>query len=223
MLRVIRGLAAEHDIEISPTFMGAHEVPVEYREHRRAYIDLVIGEMIPVVAREGLAEWCDVFCEHGVFTADESREILQAARDAGMKLRIHADEFGLSGGSQRRRRSRGPVRGSSDLRRPGRRPGPGGRGRRRDAAADRVVLSEARPIRARPHADRPRRRRGARHRRQPRRRFFAVDAVCDGARLLRHGPDLRGSAGRRDDQRRLFARSPYRWSAASNRASRWTR
>ena len=78
MLQVIRALAADHDIEISPTFMGAHEVPAEHREHRRAYIDLVIREMIPAVAREGLAEWCDVFCEHGVFTADESREILQA-------------------------------------------------------------------------------------------------------------------------------------------------
>src|SRR6185295_3529385 len=98
MLQVIRALA-DHDIEISPTFMGAHEVPVEYRERRRTYIDLVIREMIPAVAREGLAEWCDVFCEFGVFTADESREILQAGRDAGMKLRIHADEFGLSGGS----------------------------------------------------------------------------------------------------------------------------
>ena len=99
MLEVIRALAAEHDVEISPTFMGAHEVPVEYREHRRNYIDLVIREMIPAVARQGLAEWCDVFCEDGVFTADEAREILQAGREAGMKLRIHADEFGLSGGS----------------------------------------------------------------------------------------------------------------------------
>ena len=99
MLRVIRALAGQHDIEISPTFLGAHEVPVEYRDHRRTYIDLVIREMIPAVAHEGLAEWCDVFCEYGVFNPDESREILQAGRDAGMKLRIHADEFGLSGGS----------------------------------------------------------------------------------------------------------------------------
>src|SRR4030095_8776946 len=65
----------------------------------RKYIDLVIGEMIPAVARQGLAEWCDVFCEEGVFTANESREILQAGRHEGMKLRIHADEFALSGGS----------------------------------------------------------------------------------------------------------------------------
>lgn len=98
-LEVIRTLGATHDIELSPTFMGAHEVPAEYRDRRRSYIDLVIREMIPAVARARLAEWCDVFCEHGVFTPDESREILQAGRSAGLKPRIHADEFGLSGGS----------------------------------------------------------------------------------------------------------------------------
>jgi len=100
MLRVIRALAASHAMEISPTFMGAHEMPVEYRDRRRAYITLVVEDMIPTVAREGLAEWCDVFCENGVFTPDESRDILLAARAAGLKLRIHADELGLSGGSQ---------------------------------------------------------------------------------------------------------------------------
>ncbi len=99
MLRAVRTLAADHAIELSSTFMGAHEVPAEYRGRRRAYINLVKSEMIPAVAREGLAEWCDVFCETGVFTPDESREILQAGRDAGLKLRIHADELGPSGGS----------------------------------------------------------------------------------------------------------------------------
>ncbi|MBI3490215.1 MAG: imidazolonepropionase [Acidobacteria bacterium] len=100
MLRVLRAVAADHDIEVSPTLLGAHEVPVEYRERRRAYIDVVIREMIPAVARERLAEWCDVFCETGVFTPDESREILLAARQAGLKLRMHADELGPSGGSR---------------------------------------------------------------------------------------------------------------------------
>ena len=100
LLRVLRTLSASHDIELSPTFMGAHEIPLEYRERRREYIDLIVGEMIPAVAHEHLAEWCDVFCETGVFTPDESREILQAASRAGMKLRIHADEFGPSGGSR---------------------------------------------------------------------------------------------------------------------------
>jgi imidazolonepropionase len=99
MLRVVAGLAGRQQVELSPTFMGAHEVPAEYRNRRRAYIDLLLRETIPAVANQGLAEWCDVFCETGVFTPDESREILQAARAAGMKLRIHADELGPSGGS----------------------------------------------------------------------------------------------------------------------------
>ena len=99
MLRTIRALVTTHAMELSPTFMGAHEVPVEYRDRRRAYVDLVIGEMIPAVARERLAEWCDVFCETGVFTPDESREILEAGRAAGLSPRIHADELGASGGS----------------------------------------------------------------------------------------------------------------------------
>jgi len=100
MLRVVRALGAEHAIELSPTFLGAHDIPVEYRDRRRAYVDLLLEEMIPTVARECLAEWCDVFCETGVFTIDESREILSAASTAGMRLRIHADELGLSGGSR---------------------------------------------------------------------------------------------------------------------------
>ena len=99
MLRAVRALAATHDVELSPTFMGAHDVPVEYRDRRRAYVDLIISEMIPAVARERLAEWCDVFCETGVFTPDESREILEAGRAAGLKPRIHADELAASGGS----------------------------------------------------------------------------------------------------------------------------
>src|SRR5437773_1467853 len=67
MLRVIRTLASDHTIEISPTFMGAHEIPVEYRDRRHAYVNTVIDDMIPAVVEERLAEWCDVFCETGVF------------------------------------------------------------------------------------------------------------------------------------------------------------
>jgi imidazolonepropionase len=100
MLRTIRSLAESHPIEISPTFMGAHEVPAEYRDRRKAYVDLVVHDMIPAVAAEGLAEWCDVFCEAGVFTTHESIEILEAGRAAGLKPRVHADEFGSSGGSE---------------------------------------------------------------------------------------------------------------------------
>lgn len=100
MLRALRQLAASHDVEIATTFMGAHELPTEYRTRRRAYIDLVVGGMIPAVAGEHLAEWCDVFCEDGVFTPEESCEILLAGRQAGMMLRLHADELGSSGGSR---------------------------------------------------------------------------------------------------------------------------
>jgi imidazolonepropionase len=100
MLRATARLAREHAIEIVPTFMGAHEIPVDYRQRRDAYVRLVIEEMIPAVTAEGLAEWCDVFCETGVFTPGESRRILNAGSRAGLKPRIHADELGASGGSQ---------------------------------------------------------------------------------------------------------------------------
>ena len=100
LLRVVRRIAADHPIEISPTFMGAHDIPIEYRDQRRAYIDLLIAEMIPAVAAAQLAEWCDVFCETGVFTPQESREILAAGCAAGLRPRIHADELGPSGGSR---------------------------------------------------------------------------------------------------------------------------
>lgn len=99
MLRAVRALGETHAIELTATFMGAHEIPAEFRERRRAYVDLIVGEMIPSVARERLAEWCDVFCETGVFTPDEAREILQAGSAAGLKPRIHADEFAASGGA----------------------------------------------------------------------------------------------------------------------------
>jgi len=80
--------------------MGAHEVPVAYRGRRPDYVRLVIDEMIPAIADEGLAEWCDVFCEQGVFTPEESRAILEAGLARGLKPRIHADELALSGGSK---------------------------------------------------------------------------------------------------------------------------
>jgi imidazolonepropionase len=100
MLRAIRLLHESHPIDIVATFMGAHEIPIEHRADRARYVDLIINEMIPAVASEKLAEWCDVFCETGVFTAEESRTILEAGQRAGLKARIHADELGASGGSQ---------------------------------------------------------------------------------------------------------------------------
>lgn len=98
MLRVIRGLNGAQPIELVATFMGAHEVPIEYRGRQKDYVRLVIDEMLPQAAT--LAEWCDVFCEGGVFTPDESRDILEAGKRLGLKPRIHADELGASGGSQ---------------------------------------------------------------------------------------------------------------------------
>lgn len=100
MLRAIRELASSHAIALAPTFLGAHEIPPEFRREREAYVGLIIDEMIPAVCAEHLAQWCDVFCEEGVFTPDESRAILQAGQRAGLKARIHADELAASGGSQ---------------------------------------------------------------------------------------------------------------------------
>lgn len=99
MLRALRTLASTHDVDVVSTFMGAHEVPLDYRQRRDQYVRLVTGEMIPAVAAERLAEWCDVFCENGVFTPDESRSILRAGLDRDLMARIHADELGPSGGS----------------------------------------------------------------------------------------------------------------------------
>lgn len=100
MLRVARELAGAQPVEIVPTFLGAHEIPPEFEHRRREYLARLIDEMIPAVASEKLAEWCDVFCETDVFTPEESRAILGACRAAGLKARIHADELSASGGAR---------------------------------------------------------------------------------------------------------------------------
>jgi imidazolonepropionase len=102
-LRVIRRLADALPLRIIPTFLGAHEIPLESRvsaESRRAYVDAVVHEMIPAVAAEKLAIFADVFCETGVYTVDESRTILSAARQHGLLLKLHADELTSSGGAE---------------------------------------------------------------------------------------------------------------------------
>jgi len=99
-LEAIHEAAATHPITLVPTFLGAHEVPMEHRDDRRRYVDLLVREMIPEVARRRLAVFCDVFCEEGVFSVDESREILEAARRHGLKLRLHADELAATGGAE---------------------------------------------------------------------------------------------------------------------------
>jgi len=99
-LRLISRLRYHVPMTIVPTFMGAHAIPTEWRRDRDGFVRMVAEEMIPLVAAEGLAAFCDVFCEHGAFTVEESRRILQAARTHGLDLKIHADELGSSGGTR---------------------------------------------------------------------------------------------------------------------------
>ncbi len=100
MLRVIRRLKAVSPIPIKATFLGAHAVPAEFRENREGYLNLLIDRMLPQVAAEGLAEYCDVFCDRGFFTPAETERILQAAAKFGLKPKIHANELAISGGVQ---------------------------------------------------------------------------------------------------------------------------
>jgi imidazolonepropionase len=100
MLRVIEELAGEEWIELVPTFLGAHAFPPEYRERREGYVDLVVKEMLPAVAEAGLAVFCDVFMEPGVYTPEETRRVLEAAVEHGLVPRLHADEFESSGGAE---------------------------------------------------------------------------------------------------------------------------
>ena len=99
-LRVIRRLNKEHPMDVAATFMGAHALPPEYKENREGYLRLLCEEMIPAVAKQKLARFCDVFCETGVFTAEESRRILECGREYGLIPKIHADEIDPIGGSQ---------------------------------------------------------------------------------------------------------------------------
>jgi len=99
-LRVIARLSAALPIRLVPTWLGAHEVPLEYRSARNKYVDLLVHEMLPLVVRERLARFADVFCEPGVFTVAESRTILTAARESGLALKLHADELEPSGGAE---------------------------------------------------------------------------------------------------------------------------
>lgn len=85
---------------IAATFLGAHAIPEEYADDPEGYVDLIIERMLPTVAAEGLAEWCDVFCDVGAFTAEQTRRILQAAKDLGMGTRLHANEFARIGAVQ---------------------------------------------------------------------------------------------------------------------------
>ena len=99
MLEVIRALEETGPMTLVPTFMGAHEVPPEFRQNPEAYVDLVITRMIPMVASRKLARFCDVFCETDVFSVAQTERILQAAQAVGLELRVHADELTDLGGA----------------------------------------------------------------------------------------------------------------------------
>lgn len=100
MLRVIRRLKSVSPIPIKATFLGAHAIPAEYKDRRKEYVDLVVQKMLPAVAAEGLADYCDAFCDRGFFTVEETARILEAGWLHGLKPKIHANELDYSGGVQ---------------------------------------------------------------------------------------------------------------------------
>jgi imidazolonepropionase len=100
ILSVMRTLNKNHPVDIIPTFLGAHTVPKEFRERRDRYVNLVIEEMIPRVAEQKLAEFCDVFCEEKAFTWEESKKILETGKRYGLKPKIHADQLSSGRGAE---------------------------------------------------------------------------------------------------------------------------
>ena len=100
LLRLVPRLARRTGLRLVPTYLGAHAVPPEYRGHPDAYVDQMVERTLPVVARERLARFCDVFCEPGFFTVPQSERILRAALALGLEIKVHAEEFVLSGGAR---------------------------------------------------------------------------------------------------------------------------
>jgi imidazolonepropionase len=100
ILKVTRALHEGHPIDLVPTFLGAHTIPREFKNNRKRYIDLLIQKMIPKVAEEKLAEFCDVFCEEKAFDLQESRKILETGKEYGLKPKIHADQLTSGGGAE---------------------------------------------------------------------------------------------------------------------------
>jgi len=100
ILKVIQALSGVHAVDIVPTFLGAHTVPVELKNDRARYVEQVIHQMIPGVASEGLAEFCDVFCEEKAFSLEEAKAILEAGKRYGLKPKIHADQLSSGGGAE---------------------------------------------------------------------------------------------------------------------------
>jgi len=100
MLRVIKKLKEKSVLSIKSTFLGAHTYPLEYKDNHQGYIDLIINEMLPVIAKEKLADYIDVFCETGFFSPEETEIICKAGMRSGLKPKIHANQLNLSGGTQ---------------------------------------------------------------------------------------------------------------------------
>lgn len=100
ILRVIKQLSKQYPIAIKATFLGAHAIPLEYKENRKGYIDLIIDEMLPEIAKNQLAEYIDVFCETGYFTVAETEQIMEAGIRFGLKPKIHVNQFNSIGGVQ---------------------------------------------------------------------------------------------------------------------------
>lgn len=98
MLRVIKRLKELHLIPVKATFLGAHAVPPEFKENKKGYIDLIINEMLPAIAKEKLADFIDVFCEKGYYTAEETKTILEAGKKYGLKRKAHAEQLSHSNG-----------------------------------------------------------------------------------------------------------------------------
>jgi len=99
-LEALEELNRDHPIDIVPTFMGAHEIPEEYKSRKGDYIELLTQKILPEVKEKNLAEFFDVFCEEGVFSVEETRKLVRAAKAAGFKIKIHADEFSPLGGAK---------------------------------------------------------------------------------------------------------------------------
>src|SRR5690625_1130295 len=98
MLRVIKRLKEDYELPIKATFLGAHAVPAHFKQDRDAYVDQIIQEMIPQVAKEGLAQYIDVFCEKGYFSVEDTHRILEAGRKHGLRPKIHVNQFNSIGG-----------------------------------------------------------------------------------------------------------------------------
>ncbi|MGB9740579.1 MAG: imidazolonepropionase [Candidatus Bathyarchaeia archaeon] len=100
LLEIINRLAQLHSVDVVPTFMGAHAIPTEYANAPADYVNIVVEEMIPAVAEKKLADFCDVFCERGVFTLEQSKRILLTGKNYGLQPKIHADEMSACGGAE---------------------------------------------------------------------------------------------------------------------------